>query len=95
MEHLYIPILSLAEELHLPVLDLPNSFDIFNDSLYSHQIEPSDKGGEFISHFIGEVIQRHDFSSVSKVYVMETSGSRPGAISSTNNVKEKKWIISN
>lgn len=73
MESLYVPILALAAEENIPVIDLPNSFDIHNDALYSHQIEPSATGGAVIAHMLGEVIQFHDFTGSSRVYTMDTA----------------------
>ena len=74
METLYTPMLSLAAELQLPIVDLPNSFDIHNEELYSHQIEPSATGGSVIAHMLGEVMRQHDFTSSSRLYSMDTSG---------------------
>ena len=95
MEALYAPILSLAAELRLPILDLPNSFDIHNDDLYSHQIEPSATGGLLLAHMIAEVVQQHDFSAlgVSRLYTMDTSGSVAGPLSCSDNVVGWKWTI--
>ena len=71
--------------MSLPVLDLPNSFDIHNDSLFSHQIEPSATGGDLIAHMVGEVLQSHDFASESRLYRMCTRSGRPSAVSSAAN----------
>jgi len=95
MEKLYIPILQLATELKLPVLDLPNSFDINNDDLYSHQIEPSSTGGDLIAHMIAEVLQSHDFSTESRMYSMCTKSSEPTAMTSFQNphLCGDKWSV--
>merc|ERR1711908_83421 len=61
MERIYAPILELARQHKLPVIDLPNSFDINDDSLYISQIEPGARGGERIAQLIAHVVQHHSF----------------------------------
>ena len=92
METLYAPIVSLAADMKLPIIDLPNSFDIYNDDLYSHQIEPSAVGGSLIAYLIGETIKRHDYSS-SQFYSMNTKNSCQEAVSVKDNPCGQKWSI--
>jgi len=68
MESIYNPILKVASQRCLPVIDLPRSFDIEDDSLYRCQIEPSAAGGGLIAELISHVVLHHDFGSTSKMY---------------------------
>lgn len=43
------------------MIDLPNTFDIRDSSLYVSQIEPSSHGGEVIAKLITHVIQAHNY----------------------------------
>lgn len=76
MEQAYPPILEVARELHLPVIDLPNTFDIEDDELYEHQIEPSAKASTVITRLIVHVHERHDFQQ-SLLYRAEEGGLGP------------------
>jgi len=68
MEEIYPPILSLAKEHKLAIVDLPNTFDIYNSELYCCQIEPSAKGGRIIAELISHVVNNHDWSGPSRFY---------------------------
>eukprot|EP00746_Dinoflagellata_sp_MGD_P003144 gnl/MRDRNA2_/MRDRNA2_106113_c0_seq1.p1 gnl/MRDRNA2_/MRDRNA2_106113_c0~~gnl/MRDRNA2_/MRDRNA2_106113_c0_seq1.p1 ORF type:complete len:312 (-),score=35.07 gnl/MRDRNA2_/MRDRNA2_106113_c0_seq1:96-1031(-) len=68
MEEVYRPILKVASQRRLPVVDLPRSFDIEDSSLYRCQIEPSEAGGKIISDLISHLVLHHDFGSSSKLY---------------------------
>ncbi len=59
MEMVYAPIIAKAKEKGLPMIDLPNTFDIRNDKLYCSQIEPSEQGGEIISQLIAHIVKNH------------------------------------
>eukprot|EP00928_Gymnodinium_smaydae_P087651 TRINITY_DN71889_c0_g1_i2.p1 TRINITY_DN71889_c0_g1~~TRINITY_DN71889_c0_g1_i2.p1 ORF type:complete len:176 (-),score=36.22 TRINITY_DN71889_c0_g1_i2:118-645(-) len=52
----YPPILAFAQEKGLPILDLPNTFDIGNELLYECQIEPSSAGGRIIAEMIAHSV---------------------------------------
>ena len=70
----YEPILALARRLRLPIIDLANSFDIHDNSLYECQIEPSTKGGELIARMIHHVQTTFDFQDgVSTFYSLHPS----------------------
>jgi hypothetical protein len=45
MEKIYAQIIPKAKQHNLPMIDLPNTFDIRDSSLYVSQIEPSSHGG--------------------------------------------------
>lgn len=45
METIYPPIFKIAQDKNIPIIDLANTYDIYDDSLYRSQIEPSEKGG--------------------------------------------------
>jgi len=68
MEVIYQPIFNIAKEHHIPIIDLSNTFDIFDNDLYESQIEPSYKGGQVISRLIAHVIGHHNFSGESLFY---------------------------
>jgi hypothetical protein len=38
---IYAPIIQKAKQYNLPLIDLPNTFDVRNPALYVSQIEPS------------------------------------------------------
>lgn len=68
MKAVYTPILAAACMRRIPVIDLPRTFDIENDSLYCCQIEPSAAGGSLIAELICHVVKHHQFNEVSKLY---------------------------
>jgi len=69
METVYAPILDEARNRNLAVIDLPRTCDIYDDSLYICQIEPSSKGGSMIAELIDHAIKNHDFGRSSKLYL--------------------------
>jgi len=69
MEEIYPPIFKLAQEKKFAIIDLSNTFDIYQDNLYSHQIEPSEQGGQLIAELISHVVKSHDFNGGSKMYL--------------------------
>jgi len=69
MQTVYLPVFLLAQENHLPVLDLPRTFDIYKTELYRHQIEPSHLGGAIIARMFAHVINTHDFDGPSLLYL--------------------------
>jgi len=68
MEEVYGDVFKLAKEYQLPIVDLPNSFDINDKSLYRSQIEPSSKGGDIIVDLVSHVVKNHDFNGPSQIY---------------------------
>jgi len=68
MEEVYEDVFKLAKEYQLPIIDLPNTFDIQDPSLYKTQIEPSAKGGDLIAELVTHVATHHDFKGPSLVY---------------------------
>ncbi len=63
METFYRPILAQAKADGIPILDLPNTFNPYDSSLYIAQIEPSQKGGQLIAEGLDHIIKHHDFAS--------------------------------
>ena len=57
MEKFYRPILEYAQQKKLPILDLPNSFNPFNQNHYISGIEPSLEGGERIARGLAKIIK--------------------------------------
>lgn len=68
MESFYRPILRQAEVDQMPILDLPNTFNPYDESLYTCGIEPSEKGGELIAEGIDHIVRSHDFGGESALY---------------------------
>lgn len=74
MKFFYGPILRQAKKDRIPILDLPNTLNPYDESLFISQIEPSAKGGALIAQGISHIVQKHDFTSQSMMY--SKSGSR-------------------
>jgi len=87
MEIIYQPILKLAQDNRVAVIDLSNTFDINDDDLYRSQIEPSHKGGQVIARLVSHVILNHNFDGNSLFY-----SERNGAISTRDN--DGNWVVS-
>lgn len=68
MEKFYRHILERAKKEKLPILDLPNSFDPYDNELYQSGIEPSRKGGALIAKGLANIIQKYDNKAPSKLY---------------------------
>lgn len=72
MEKFYRPILEQAKKDKLPILDLPNSFNPYQD-LYISGIEPNQNGGKKIAQGLSHIIKgsstnpQHDYTT-SKIY---------------------------
>lgn len=73
LETFYKPILAQAKADRIPILDLPNTFNPNDSSLYIAQIEPSQKGSRLIAEGINQIIKRHDFNSKSMMYAKRDS----------------------
>ncbi|CAK0907681.1 unnamed protein product [Prorocentrum cordatum] len=84
----YAPVLAKARDMQLPIVDLPRSFDIYDDELFCCQIEPSAKGGAEIAKLLSHTLQNHDFSRASKFYF-----SRDGAVCEELNDGSVQWSI--
>jgi len=108
MEAVYPPILKLAYEKKIPIIDLANTYDIYDDEIYVSQIEPSEKGGLITAQLINHVIKNHDFTQPSALYKMKlgnknnnngeitTESNNNGEIIKTYNdfhITNKPWII--
>eukprot|EP00931_Biecheleriopsis_adriatica_P091141 TRINITY_DN65042_c0_g1_i1.p1 TRINITY_DN65042_c0_g1~~TRINITY_DN65042_c0_g1_i1.p1 ORF type:complete len:350 (+),score=50.98 TRINITY_DN65042_c0_g1_i1:134-1183(+) len=68
MQTIYAPVLKMAREKKLPIIDLPRTFDIYCDELYSHQIEPSAQGGEVIVSLVHHVVDQDSPGTPSIMY---------------------------
>ena len=90
MERIYAPVIALAKEHQLMVIDLPRTFDPSNEELYRLQIEPSQEGGGLIANVVGKALARHDFDGGSYLYSMVN-----GQFRSEANVfhESKPWRI--
>jgi hypothetical protein len=88
METIFSPVIQTASQMQFPVVDLPRSFDIYDDELFCCQIEPSAKGGALIANMLSHVIRCHDFSGPSKFYL-----SRDDTISALDNSTDCRWSI--
>jgi len=67
MQRFYQPMLEIAKQDNIPILDLPNTFDPFAP-LYESGIEPNERGGQLIADGIDHIVTHHDFNGVSKLY---------------------------
>jgi len=77
---IFAPVLALARAERLPVVDLPNSMDPSDASLFSHQIEPSAAGSAFIAGMLADVLGSHDFAGPSRIYSRDSGkAAGPGA----------------
>jgi hypothetical protein len=61
MEVIYPVVFRIAREKNLPIIDLSNTFDIYDDDLYVAQIEPSHKGGQIITSLVKHIMLSHDW----------------------------------
>ncbi len=77
MEKAYGPIIAHARENQIPILDMSTTFDHTNKDLYVRQIEPSKSGAAVIADMISHVINVHDFSGPSAMYVKPGCTSGP------------------
>jgi hypothetical protein len=92
MQTIYAPILGMAKEKKLPVIDLPRTFDIYCDELYSHQIEPSAKGGEVIAAIALHVVERDSSEKPSTLYSYAPCVPGAGVVNEISNA-EDPWVI--
>jgi lysophospholipase L1-like esterase len=93
MQHIYQPILHIAREHSLPIIDLPNSFDIHKSELYSCQIEPSGLGSKYIAHLISHVVANHDYHGCSKIYSTSTSTDDLEEVVEVENNELLEWAV--
>lgn len=63
MELIYETIVQVARQNRLAMLDLPNSFNIRDPTLYVNQIEPSSKGGDIIAGLVAQAV-KHKFDKL-------------------------------
>tara|TARA_B110000879_G_scaffold209731_1_gene298132 strand:+ start:189 stop:1364 length:1176 start_codon:yes stop_codon:yes gene_type:complete len=54
------------------IADMTNTFDYFDPSLFTSQIEPSENGSKVIASLLSHVINHHDFASNPKLYAQPT-----------------------
>jgi len=72
LQSFYRPILQQAKKDNIPILDLPNTFNPYED-LYDHGIEPGKKGAELIAEGISHIVKNHYYSQGSKLYYKKES----------------------
>ncbi|MDP1879825.1 MAG: hypothetical protein Q8K60_02655 [Parachlamydiaceae bacterium] len=60
LEKLYQPMLEKAKKDQIPVLDLSNSFNPFDNLLYTQSIEPNEKGSELIANGISYIVKDYE-----------------------------------
>lgn len=90
IEQFYQPMLEKAKKDKLPILDLSNTFDPYDD-LYICGIEPSKKGGTLISEGLEHILRNHDFESSSRLY-SKSKGDKE--YQSVENNSPKDWKVS-
>ena len=75
MEMIYNKIVfPVARQYNLPIVDCARAFDIQDTDLYSHQIEPSKKGGQLIADMVSYVVKNHDFANKHSVIYYKKNG---------------------
>ncbi len=89
MQRFYQPILELAKKEHIPILDLPNTFNPYA-SLYDSGIEPNKRGGQLIAEGIDHIVTQHDFSGESKLY---SKPSGAAGYSGVENQNPAEWEV--
>ncbi|PIS00380.1 MAG: hypothetical protein COT84_08075 [Chlamydiae bacterium CG10_big_fil_rev_8_21_14_0_10_35_9] len=67
LQKFYHPMLAKAREDRIPVLDLPNTFNPYED-LYESGIEPNANGSKLIAEGIAHIVQNHDFEGTGRIY---------------------------
>jgi len=92
MQTIYAPILNVAKDRRLAILDLPRTFDIFKDELYSHQIEPSAQGGAVISALVEHAVKHHTLEKPSTLYSYSPCVPDAGDVTEHIN-NEAPWTI--
>jgi len=92
MQTIYTPVLAMAIEKKLPIIDLPRTFDIYRDELYSHQIEPSAKGGEIITAVVRHIVEQADVEKPSTLYSYAPCVPGSGAVGEKPTA-EDQWVI--
>lgn len=70
----YQPILKEARDARIPVLDLPNTFNPYDD-LYISGIEPSAQGSALIAEGIAYIVENHDFEEEQSMIYSKTDDS--------------------
>lgn len=81
----------MAQKYNIPIIDMTNTFDIYNTNFYVSQIEPSHIGGKIISKLISHIVKYHDFEGSSKLYSMPRGNIK---IVDNDFNEEKKWKTS-
>ena len=89
LESFYQPILNQAKKDRIPILDLPNTFNPF-ENLYTCGIEPNEEGGALIADGIDHIVTEHDFSKESILYAKPNGASKFVGI---KNQKPSNWQI--
>merc|ERR1711879_455647 len=82
----------MAQEKQLPIIDSPRTFDIYSDELYSHQIEPSVKGGEIIASLVQYVVEHGDRNETSTMYSYAPCVPGSGVVNESPNAGDP-WVI--
>lgn len=92
METIYAPVFAFARDKGLAIADLARTFDIYADELYSHQIEPSAKGGEVIVTILHHIIKQHGAQQPSTFYTYSPCTPGGGEVKEEMN-DGRPWII--
>lgn len=82
----YQPILKEARDARIPVLDLPNTFNPYDD-LYISGIEPSAQGSALIAEGIAYIVENHDFEEEQSMIYSKTDDSYGGRLNT------EKWSV--
>jgi hypothetical protein len=87
MERFYAPILDQAKKDKTPILDLPNTLNPNDGTLFISQIEPSKEGGRLIADGIAHIVKTHSADQESMIYAKRPSDAEWNAAPNTGNWK--------
>jgi len=89
IESFYQPILEEAKLSQIPVLDLTNTFNPYQN-LYEYGIEPGIEGGKLIAEGIHHIVKHHDFTGGSILY---SKSDGRDTYTSSENKGPKEWHV--
>jgi hypothetical protein len=92
MQQIYVPVLAHARQHRLAIIDLPRTFDIYQDDLYEHQIEPSARGGQIIAALAAHITASHGAEKPSTFYMYSSCKLGIGEVVEEPN-SDTPWII--
>jgi len=94
MRMVYAPVVAMAQERGVPVIDVANTFDPKDAALYEHQIEPSGVGAGIIARLIAHVVKAHPWQEGKcRYYHIPKSADGKGYMAPAELRFEEDWHI--